>query len=282
MSARARIAAAGALALALLAGLAAGAAAAAQQTAAERGAAKAKGFRVLVFSRTTGFRHYSIPTGVAAIHQLGAQYGFRVDNTEDPSVFRPRKLSRYAVVVFLNTTGTVLDAKHKRALRRYIVRRGGGYVGIHSAADTEHEWPFYERLVGALFLSHPLLEQPGRFANEAPNHPATKHLDPSFWAFDEFYSFKRNPRERVRVLLSVDESTYLQDPNTSLLGGPVVSGKMGDHPMSWCHDVGRGRSFYTALGHEAYLYGVAWYRRHILGGIRVAAGAVKANCSPRR
>lgn len=277
MSAALRVGAAGALVLAVLVGALAGAASADPATT-ERAAGKS--FRVLVFSRTTGFRHHSIPTGVNAIHELGREYGFRVRNTENPEVFRPRKLRRFAAVVFLNTTGTVLNRVRKRAFKRYI-RRGGGYVGIHSAADTEHDWPFYERLVGALFLSHPL-QQPARFNNEAPKHPATAHLDPRFWSFDEFYSFKRNPRARVRVLLSIDEGTYLPDPNTSHLEGAGVSGRMGDHPMSWCHRVGKGRSFYTALGHEPYLYSVGWYRRHVLGGIRVAAGVAKANCRPRR
>jgi type 1 glutamine amidotransferase len=162
------------------------------------------------------------------------------------------------------------------------MRRGGGYVGIHSAADTEHEWRFYDRLVGALFRSHPL-QQLAWFDNEAPDHPATAHLDGRFLAFDEFYSFKRNPRPNVRVLLTIDEDTYFPDPNTSDLPGndPPATGYMGDHPMSWCHRNVGGRAFYTALGHEPYLYASGWYRRHILGGIQTAAGRVKASCRAR-
>ena len=271
---RYRRALAAALALAagsLLAGFA-GAGSPARGEAADEDA-----FGVLVFSRTTGFRHASIPSGVAAIQALGAENGFDVTATEDPARFNRRELREFEAVIFLNTTGTVLDPAQKRAFRRYI-RRGGGYVGIHSAADTEHEWPFYLRLVGAEFLSHPL-EQTAEFVNEAPRHPATAHLGPRFTVFDEFYSFVTNPRPDVRVLLSIDESTYSPDPNTTdLPGGTPASGVMGDHPMSWCHDNVGGRAFYTALGHENYLYELDWYRRHLLGGILTATRQVRANC----
>ena len=182
-------------------------------------------------------------------------------------------------MIFLSTTGTVLDPEQKRALRRYI-RAGGGYVGIHSAADTEHEWPFYEQLVGALFKSHPL-QQPAEFENEGPRQPATAHLEQRFTVVDEFYSFKSNPRPGVRVLLTIDEDTYSPDPNTTNLpGGTPATGVMGDHPMSWCHDNAGGRSFYTAIGHEPYLYELDWYRQHLLGGILTATKQVKARCRP--
>lgn len=244
-------------------------------------APEADAFDVLVFSRTTTFRHASIPFGIEAIRQLGAANGFAVEATEDPTFFRPRHLKGFEAVIFLNTTGTVLEGTQKRALRRYIRRRGGSYVGIHSAADTEHEWPFYGRLVGAYFKSHPV-QQTGTFVNEDPAHPATAHLEPRFTTFDEFYSFKTNPRPSVRVLLSIDESTYSPDPNTTNLpGGTPATGVMGDHPMSWCHDNMRGRSFYTALGHENYLYELDWFRRHLLGGILTATKRVEADCSPR-
>ena len=227
-------------------------------------AASARQFDVLVFSETTGFRHDSIPAGIAAIRELGAKREFRVRATEDAASFTRRKLKRFEAVVFLNTTGTVLNARQKRAFESYM-RSGGGFVGIHSAADTEYSWPFYERLVGAYFLTHPA-PQTAAIVNEAVDHPATAHLRRRFTIFDELYSFRTNPRKRVRVLLSIDEGTY--DP------GPT--GRMGDHPMSWC----RGRAFYTALGHTSEQYARSWFRRHLLGGIRTAAGRVRADCSP--
>lgn len=246
------------------------------------GDAKQRSFKVLVYSRTTGFRHLSIAKGIATVRELGERHGFRVDATENAARFRRAKLERYAAVIFLNTTGNVLDKRRQRAFRRYI-RAGGGYVGIHSAADTEHQWPFYGRLAGAYFKSHPV-QQFAAFDNEAPDHPATEHFKDRMTIFDEHYTFDRNPRPDVRVLLTIDESTYLPNPNTSRLpGGSPSSGYMGDHPMSWCHDNLGGRAFYTALGHEPHLYDQPWYRRHVLNGILTAAKRVKAGCSsPRR
>jgi uncharacterized protein len=233
--------------------------------------------RVLVFSDTNGYRHASIPVGVATVKQLGAQNGFAVDATEDRTYFLGPTLRRYDAVIFLNTVGDVLGKRNQRALKRFV-KRGGGYVGIHAAADTEHEFPFYGGIVGARFKSHPL-QQSATFVNEAPGHPATRHLAPQFSVFDEFYSFNRNPRKYVRVLLSVDESTYAQDPNTTWLpGGTPTTGVMGDHPMAWCHDRLGGRSFYTALGHEPHLFLLDWFRKHILAGIQYATGEIDANC----
>lgn len=236
--------------------------------------------RVLVFSKTAGFRHPSIPVGIAAIEELGAANGFEVVATEDSNAFRGPYLRRFDAVVFLLTTGDVLDDRRQLSLKRFI-KRGGGYAGIHSAADTEHEWPYYGGIVGARFKSHPV-QQTASFDNEAPDNPATRHLPERFSVFDEFYSFNRNPRPFVRVLLTIDESTYSPDPNTTNLpGGTPSTGVMGDHPMAWCHTRLGSRSFYTALGHEPYLYGLDWFRKHILAGIQYAAGDIDANCKPR-
>ncbi len=246
-------------------------------------AARGTGFDALVFSRTETFRHSSIPVGIATIEEIGDANGFTVTATEDPAAFTNKSLRPYEVIIFLNTTGDVLDPPQEKALRRHIHRRKRGYVGIHSAADTEHGWRWYGRLVGAYFKTHPL-QQPATFHNEAPRHPATAHLERSFSVVDEFYSFDRNPRPRVRVLLTIDEDSYSPDPNTSNLPDspiPPTTGYMGDHPMAWCHDNAGGRTFYTALGHEAHMYALDWYRAHLLGGILTAAREVKANCRPR-
>src|ERR1700730_659278 len=109
-------------------------------------------FAVLVFSKTTGFRHDSIPQGIDAIEALGAEYGFSVDSTEDAGRFNAAELARYRVVVFLCTTGEILDARQKAAFEGFI-RAGGGFAGIHSAGDTEYQWAWYGRLVGAYFAS---------------------------------------------------------------------------------------------------------------------------------
>lgn len=242
-------------------------------------------FKVLVYTRTASFRHRSIPDAIAGIQSLGAENGFGVDATEDPATFTDAALAQYAVIAFVNTTGTVVDTPEQRAAIEHFIRRGGGFVGVHSAADTEYDWPFYGELVGAYFKNHPILQY-GGFVNEAPDHPATAHFEDRFTIYDEFYAFQRSPRPEVRVLLSIDENTYLQNPNTSNLPTsptfPVgETGTMGDHPMSWCHDRLGGRAWYTELGHSPYLYTYADYRQHLLNGILTAARRVEADCSPR-
>ena len=233
--------------------------------------------RVLVYSHTAGFRHASIPLGIATIEQLGSENGFAVEASEDPGVFTVRNLRRFTAVVFLNTTGAVMTPAGRRALRGFVLG-GGGWAGVHSAADTEYDWPFYGRLLaGGRFRCHPL-EQPGVIVRESARHISTAHL-PKRWQIpvEEFYSFKANPRHRAQVLLSIDESTYMQDPNTTYLPSQdypddykPVSGVMGDHPMSWQHRVGDGIAWYTALGHEVNMYLDPSYRQHLLGGILTA------------
>lgn len=232
--------------------------------------------RLLVFSRTTGFRHASIEVGVETVRQLGDEHGFAVRATEDQTVFTPRRLRRFDAVLFLNTTGNVLEPAGRRALRDFLVS-GGGWAGVHSAADTEYDWPFYTRiLAGARFLCHPI-QQPGVIVREAARHRSTRHLDERWQLlFEEFYSFTQNPRGRARVLLSIDESSYQQDPNTSHLptqDGELpegTTGVMGDHPMCWQHRVGDGLAWYTALGHEIGMYLDPAYRRHLAGGLLTA------------
>lgn len=215
-------------------------------------------FRVLVFTRTTGFRHASIPDGIAAVRELGADAGFGVDATEDPAVFTDSGLRRYAAVVFLSTTGDVLDAAGQEAFERYI-RAGGGFAGVHAASDTEFGWPFYSRVVGAYFARHPAV-QPARLNVEDPAHASTRGLPDPWERTDEWYDFRANPRPRVHVLLTIDETSY-------------TGGRMGaDHPVAWCHEVEGGRSWYTALGHTKESFAEQAFRDHLRGGIEYAAG----------
>ena len=220
--------------------------------------------QVLVFSKTAGFRHDSIPTGVAAIRSLGRSNGFAVSATENAKAFTARSLGRFDAVVFLNTTGDVLGPRQQKALKSYI-RRGGGWAGIHSAADTEYEWPFYGRLVGAYFQSHPAV-QPASVDVTDRAHPSTRSLPARWTRTDEWYSFATNPRNSVHVLATLDESTY-------------SGGAMGaDHPIAWCHRVKRGRAWYTAGGHTTESYSEPDFRRHVLGGILWSAGLAKGDC----
>ena len=226
--------------------------------------AAALDFRVLVFTKTTGFRHDSIPNGIALVQSLGKGYGFAVDATEDAGVFTAMGLAPYRVVVFLNTTkNDVLDNGQRAALEAWV-RGGGGWVGIHSAADTEHTWPFYGELLGgdAWFLIHPPI-QTATVEVEDGAHVSTRHLPASFSFTDEWYNFAANPRGAVQVLMTLDESSYA--PGT---------GAMGDHPIAWSHDVDLGRSWYTNLGHRQETYGQVAFVRHVLGGILWAAGVL--------
>ncbi|MEU6572504.1 ThuA domain-containing protein [Streptomyces sp. NPDC046805] len=222
--------------------------------------------QVLVFSKTAGFRHDSIPDGIAALRQLGETGGFFVDATEDAGAFTPANLRRYDAVVFLSTTGDVLDDTQQRAFEGYI-HQGGGYVGVHAAADTEYDWAFYGGLAGAYFQSHPAI-QPATVNVEDRAHPATSDLARTWDRTDEWYNYRSNPRSRAHVLASLDESSYL--------GGTMN----GDHPIAWCQDYQGGRAFYTGGGHTKESYADPAFRRHLLGGIRWAIGAAQADCRP--
>ncbi|HEX7071587.1 MAG TPA: ThuA domain-containing protein [Rhodothermales bacterium] len=215
-------------------------------------------FEALVFTKTAGFRHSSIPDGIAAIVRLGQEHRFGVDATEDANIFTPDLLQKYDVVVFLSTTGDILNSEQEAALQAFV-EQGGGLVGIHAAADTEYEWPWYGQAIGGYFRSHPR-NQTATIHVEDATHPATAHL-PSEWVrLDEWYNYRQNPRENVHVLMTLDESTYE--------GGQME----GDHPISWANMAGEGRVFYSGLGHTEESYTEAEFVQHILGGIRWAAG----------
>ena len=219
--------------------------------------------RVLVFTKTAGWRHASIPDGIAAIRELGGAGGFVVDTTESDAVFTDAGLAPYAAVVFLNTTEDVLDAEAEAAFERYV-RGGGGYVGVHSASDTEYEWPFYGDLVGAYFESHPPVQTASVDVVDG-EHPSTRHLPARWERADEWYTF-RAPPQGVRVLATLDEATY-------------EGGTMGRHPIAWCHERLGGRAWYTGMGHTAESYAEPAFRAHLLGGIRYAAGLEPGDCS---
>jgi uncharacterized protein len=215
-------------------------------------------FAVLVFSKTTGFRHDSIPDGIAALQELGAQHGFRVDATEDATRFTDAVLAPYQVVVFLNTTGDVLNSEQEAAFERFI-RSGKGFVGVHSASDTEFDWAWYGGLVGAYFANHPAI-QPAALDVVRGDHPATADLPARWERIDEWYNFRAPPAEGVEVLITIDETTYS--------GGTMGTG----HPISWYHAYDGGRAFYTAMGHTRESYAEPLFRAHLAGAVRWAAG----------
>ncbi|MCX5562552.1 ThuA domain-containing protein [Streptomyces sp. NBC_00038] len=207
--------------------------------------------QILVYTATAAYRHASIPAGVAAFRELGAEHGFVVHATEEPL----RSLDGYDAVVFLSTSGEVLDEPGRSALLEHVAG-GGGFLGVHSAACTEYEWPAYGELLGARFAGHPPV-QPAVLTVDR-SHPATAHLPRQWHWTDEWYDFRAPPSD-VTVLATVDETTY-------------TGGCMGaDHPLVWYRHHGRGRSFYTALGHAPEAYADPAFRAHLLGALRCAA-----------
>lgn len=217
--------------------------------------------RVLVFTKTSGYYHKSIPAGVAALQELGKEAGFAVDTSRSATPFTPETLSQYKAVIFLNTTEDVLAADQQAAFEAYI-RAGGGFVGIHSATDTEYEWPWYAELVGGYFHSHPEVQQ-ATVQVQDKNHSSTHFLPDAWKRTDEWYNFK-NLNPNVKVLASLDESSYT--------GG--IHGE--HHPIAWYHEYDGGRAFYTAGGHTEESYQEPLFRQHLLGGIRYAMGLAEA------
>lgn len=222
--------------------------------------AKKEPLRVLVFSKTSGFRHNSIEADQKALLELAKQHNFIVDTTENAAQFAEENLKRYQAVVFLNTTGDVLDEQQQNAFERYIQARGG-YMGIHAAADTEYGWPWYGKLAGAWFDNHPNPDnvQNGTFVVIDKAHPATSFLPERWEREDEFYAFK-NISQDLKVLLTIDESTYR-------------GGTSGDyHPMAWYQEFDGGRSFYTAGGHTDEAFSEPLFVKHLLAGLQYAMG----------
>ncbi|MEE8600521.1 ThuA domain-containing protein [Euzebya tangerina] len=218
---------------------------------------------VLVFTKTEGFRHPSIAEGIQAITDLGAAGGWQVDQTEDAGAFTSENLAGYDVVVWLSTTGDVLNDPQQAAFEAYI-RGGGGFAGIHAATDTEYDWPWYGELVGAYFDRHPPGTAQATVEVEDRTHASTLHLGDSWVRTDEWYDFQQNPRDAVHVLATLDEDTY-------------EGGMMGeDHPIAWCQVYDGGRSWYTAGGHTPASFQEPDFRAHLAGGIRYAAGVAGA------
>lgn len=213
--------------------------------------------RILVFAKTAAFRHSSIPNGKAAILKLGQENGFTVDTTENPEYISEDSLKNYSAVIFLQTTGDMLNNYQEADFERYI-QAGGGYMGIHAASDAEYDWGWYGRLVGGYFESHPQ-QQEATLNIVDQTHGSTKHLPKEWKRKDEWYNFKKlNPD--VKVLIKIDEKSY-------------EGGKNGDnHPMAWYHEYDGGRAFYTELGHTEESYADDNYLKHLLGGIQYAMG----------
>lgn len=216
--------------------------------------------RVLVFSKTAGFRHASIPDGIAAIKKLGREHGFKVFTAEKAEDIKEEYLKNFSAVIFLSTTGDILNNAQQADFERFI-QAGGGYVGIHAAADTEYSWPWYGKLVGGYFVSHPKIQLAG-IDVLSKDHPATKMLPNRWERTDEWYNYK-DLNSNATVLMNLDEKSY-------------EGGENGEsHPIAWYHEFDGGRAFYTGGGHTSESYEEALFLSHILGGIEWAIGPNK-------
>lgn len=214
---------------------------------------------ILVFSKTEEWRHSSIEAGVEAIQKLGEENSVDVFATEDATHFTSENLAQYAAVVFLSTTGDILNDEQQEAFTAYI-NNGGGYVGIHSATDTEYDWPWYNRLAGAYFQNHPR-GTPDAVLNVADSDHISTEMLPETWPrTDEWYNF-RNLNEDVNVVLTIDTDSY---------EGSTLPDY---HPMAWYHEFDGGRAFYTGLGHtEESFTEDELFLQHLWGGIQYAMG----------
>lgn len=222
----------------------------------ESGTSVQENNQILVFSKTEGWRHQSIEAGQQALQSLGEQHDVGVTVTEDASMFTSDTLALYDAVVFLNTTGTVFNDQQRSAFEEYI-QNGGGYVGIHSAADTEYDWPWYGNLMGAYFDNHPPGTPNADVLVQDNSHSSTEML-PDVWnRDDEWYNYQEF-EDHINVLLTLDTDSY------------EGSDHPGNHPIAWYHEFDGGRAFYTGLGHTEAAYSDDLFRQHVWGGIEYA------------
>lgn len=219
--------------------------------------------RLLVFYKTKGWKHTSIPNGIAAVLKIARENNYRVDTTLNASYFNDDSLKNYDAVIFMSTTGNVLNAEQQASFERYI-QAGGGFAGVHSAADTEYDWPWYGNLVGAYFESHPNNSNVREAIIDVldRNHPASRMLLDHWKRTDEWYNYKKF-YTGIKVLASLDENSYEGGTNGA------------SHPIAWYHEYDGGRAFYTGLGHTEETYSDTLFLRHLAGGIRYAIGTGK-------
>jgi uncharacterized protein len=223
-------------------------------------------FKALLFTKTDGFHHESILEGVSTIRQLASRNDFTVDWHENATIFNDKALEKYEVIILLNTTGNILTPEQQAAFEKFI-RAGKGFVGIHSASDTEYEWPWYTKMVGMMFKIHPK-NQTAYLKVENTNFPGMERFPAKLLWTDEWYEFGERKADDLKFLLSVDEKSY----NPYAKWGENEGKGMGNfHPVSWYHPYDGGRAFYTALGHIPLTFSDQIFQNHIYGGIYWAA-----------
>lgn len=229
-----------------------------------------KQFKALLVTITNGWRHESVHAGVLAIEQLGIKNSFDVVYFDDPKSFTDKNLEQYQVIIFLNTTGNILDSAQKMVMERFI-KRGGGYVGIHSASDTEYGWEWYTKLVGRMFYIHPVVQTFKLKVLDATFPGLQGFANGRLWT-DEIYQFGKENISGLHYILGADETSY----NPKVDWGTKKGEGMGElHPLSWYHEYDGGRAFYTALGHIPVIFSDPDFLNHLYAGILWAATGKK-------
>ncbi|WND02715.1 ThuA domain-containing protein [Temperatibacter marinus] len=229
--------------------------------------ASASQFKVLLFTKTAGWHHETIHDGVSALKLMAKNHDFTLEWHEDSNRITDDFLKSFDVIVFLSTTGDIFNADQQAAMEKFI-RSGKGFVGIHAASDTEYDWPWYQKLIGRHFVTHPET-QTAKLKVVTRKFPGMSLFPDEILWTDEWYDFSEEAVEGLTYLLTVDESSY----DTEAYWGQPARGKgMGKfHPISWYHNFDGGRSFYTALGHTPQNYTNPIFLQHVLGGIYWAA-----------
>lgn len=222
-----------------------------------------KPINILVFSKTSGFRHASISSGIKMLYDQSKKQNWVLTATEDASLLRDGFLSKFDVAVFLSPTGDAIGDEGQAAFEKFM-KSGKGFVGIHAAADFEYDWPFYGNLNAAYFLTHPPAQK-ATIIFESYDNPAMKPFKgkKTYTTVDEWYSFRENPRPKVHVLARLDESTIKKSKNDKW--------KMGDHPIIWWNEKDGMRSFYTVFGHTPEAFQNKLIIEHITNAINWAA-----------
>ena len=221
-----------------------------------------KPINVMVFSKTVGYRHESISSGLKMLYDQSKKQNWVITATEDAGLFTDEFLSKFNVIVFLNPTGDAIDEAGQAAFEKFM-NKGKGFVGIHAAADCEYDWDYYDKLLGAHFKTHPA-QQKATVVFENLDHPAMSPFKgmKSYTTYDEWYTFKANPRPNVNVLANLDESSIKKFDNDNF--------RMGDHPIIWWQEKNGVRSFYTGFGHTHEAFQDKLIIEHITNAINWA------------
>lgn len=228
--------------------------------------AQQKQFKALLVTTTRGWHHESLHSGVVALKEMGVKNYFDVVLWEDPNGFTDKFVAQFQVIIFLNTTGDIFDSAQQKVMERFI-QSGKGYVGIHSASDTEYDWDWYNKLVGRMFKIHPVIQTAKLNVLDDKFPGLQGFANNKLWT-DEWYEFGPEKINGLNYVLAVDESSY----NPKVEWGPKKGEGMGKlHPIAWYHEYDGGRAFYTALGHLPTNFSDPAFLNHLYGGIFWAA-----------